>query len=168
MSSVQALLVRHAIAEDAAAFRGADRDRPLTDEGRRRFRRAAQALASLVPDLALVGASPLLRARQTAELIVAAAGRAELRETAALAPEGDAQGAFAWLAGHSSEAAVALVGHEPGLSRLEGYLLTGQDRTLAQFRKGGAALVDFPERVAPGRGVLVWHLTAGQLRGLVP
>lgn len=165
---MQALLVRHAIAEDAAAFRGADRDRPLSEEGRRRFRRGAEAIAALVPELALVATSPLVRARETAEMIVAACRRAKLCESAALAPEGEAADVLTWLSSERAAAAVALVGHEPNLSRLEGLLLTGAERTLAEFRKGGAALIDFPDRIAAGRGVLAWHLTAGQLRELAP
>lgn len=165
---MQALLVRHAIAEDAAAFQGADRDRPLSADGRRRFRRGAEAIAAQVPDLALVATSPLVRARQTAELIVAASARAVLHEAAALAPEGSCAEVLAWLAGGHAAPALALVGHEPNLSLLEGLLLTGRERTLAEFRKGGAALLDFPGRIAAGGAVLVWHLTAGQLRELAP
>ncbi|KAB2956073.1 MAG: hypothetical protein F9K18_13390, partial [Thermoanaerobaculia bacterium] len=158
---MQALLVRHAIAEDAPAFRGADHDRPLSADGRRRFRRGAQAIAAQIPELALVATSPLVRARQTAEMIVAACGRAVLHELAPLAPQGSAAAVLAWLTGQHAGPAVALVGHEPNLSLLQALLLTGGERPLAEFRKGGAALVDFPGRVAAGRGVLVWHLTAG-------
>jgi phosphohistidine phosphatase len=165
---VKVLLVRHAIAEDAPAFRGADRDRPLSEEGRRRFRRGAEAIAAQVPELALVATSPLVRARQTAEMIVAASPRAGLDELGALAPGGEAREVLTWLSGRRDAAAVALVGHEPDLSRLEGLLLAGRGRTLAEFRKGGAALLDFPERIAAGGAVLVWHLTAGQLRELAP
>ena len=165
---MKVLLVRHAIAEDAPAFRGADRDRPLTEEGRRRFRRGAEAIAAQVPELALVATSPLVRARQTAEMIVAASARAALHALGALAPGGEAGEVLAWLSARRAAAAVALVGHEPDLSRLEGLLLTGQERTLAEFKKGGAALLDFPERTAAGAALLVWHLTAGQLRELAP
>ncbi|MCM2269545.1 MAG: histidine phosphatase family protein, partial [Thermoanaerobaculia bacterium] len=58
------LLVRHAIASDAADGPGGDAARPLSAEGRRRFERGARALAAQVPELALVLSSPLLRARQ--------------------------------------------------------------------------------------------------------
>jgi hypothetical protein len=34
------------------------------------------------------------------------------------------------------------------------------------FRKGGVACFEFSGRVAAGKGVLHWALTAGQLRGL--
>lgn len=49
-------------------------DPPLTDEGRRQAEAAAQLLASLEPQVDTVYASPLQRARSTAEPIVAALG----------------------------------------------------------------------------------------------
>jgi phosphohistidine phosphatase len=66
-------LVRHGIAVDHQD-RGplADDDRPLTDKGRRRFRRAARAFARLGETPDFVFTSPLVRAAQTAELLVAA------------------------------------------------------------------------------------------------
>ncbi|HSM13692.1 MAG TPA: histidine phosphatase family protein [Thermoanaerobaculia bacterium] len=166
---MRVLLVRHAIATDRDRFRGPDGERPLTAEGIRRFRRGARALADLVPELELVCSSPLVRARQTAELLVAAhPARPLLAEAIELAPGGSAAAAFELVRAQKGVATSALVGHEPGLSRLEGYLLTGREGSLAELRKGGVALLDFPGRLAPGRAVLVWHLTAGQLRRLAP
>lgn len=161
------LLVRHAIATDAASFAGPDRDRPLTDDGRRRFRRGALALAALVPDLALIATSPLRRARETAEILAAATdGRARLAEAGELAPDGAATAVLRRLASWREVAAVALVGHEPNLTLLEGLLLTGSERSLAELKKGGAALLDLPGRVTAGGARLLWHLPAGQLRDL--
>jgi phosphohistidine phosphatase len=163
---VRALLVRHAIAEDRAPS-GRDEDRRLTDEGRRRMRAGARALAALGPELALVVSSPLVRARETAALLGAAfPARLEPDEALELAPDGDAAAVLERLAGWSGFAAVALVGHEPNLSRLEGFLLTGRDRSLAVFKKGGAALLELDARPAAGGAALLWHLTPAQLRGL--
>lgn len=163
---MRALLVRHAIAEDHAPS-GRDQDRRLTDEGKQRMRAGARGLAGLVPELALVVSSPLVRARETAALVRAAfASEPEAGEAVELAPEGDSEAALARLAGWSGLAAVALVGHEPNLSRLEGFLLTGRDRSLAAFKKGGAALVEFAGRPAAGGATLLWHLTPAQLREL--
>ena len=61
---------------------------------------------------------------------------------------------------------MALIGHEPHLSRLEAWLLVGRERPISVFKKGGAALLDLPDRVAAGRASLLWHLTASQLRDL--
>jgi phosphohistidine phosphatase len=60
---------------------------------------------------------------------------------------------------------VAVVGHEPWVSELLARLLgTRHDARLA-FKKGGAALVDVPGRLAGG-GSLVWYLPPKVLRKL--
>jgi phosphohistidine phosphatase len=166
---MRVLLVRHAIAEDAPAGTGAraDAERALSEEGRRRMRRIATAIAGLEGELALIATSPLLRARQTAELLAAAYdGAPAVAETAELAPDGRAPALLRLLQQQRSLAAVALVGHEPNLSLFAGLLLAGRERSLLVLKKGGAAAIDFPGRIAAGAGVLLWHLTPGQLRDL--
>ena len=59
------LLVRHAIAVPGAAWTGADRDRPLTDAGRRQAERLSAACAPY--DVDHVVCSPALRCVQTVE-----------------------------------------------------------------------------------------------------
>jgi len=59
------------------------------------------------------------------------------------------------------------VGHEPSLSQILGWLLTGTDRRLFAFRKGGACLLEFGEdEPAGGTATLLWALTPAQLRTL--
>ena len=70
------------------------------------------------------------------------------------------------LASRKRDSTVALVGHEPNLSRLEGYLLIGEERSLAEFKKGGAALIETDGAPAAGGGTLLWQLTPAQLRAL--
>jgi len=160
---VQLLLVRHAIAEDGSSFDGRDTERPLTADGRRRFERGATALAALVPDLELVLRSPLVRARQTAELLIDAySRRPAVQELDSLEPGGDPVQSRRALAALDA-ATLAVVGHEPSLSALEGLLLTGTPRSIALFKKGGAALLDW-RATESDRATLLWHLTAGQLR----
>ena len=65
---MKVLLVRHAIALDRDTPGISDDLRPLTEEGVLRFKKTARALAELVKaDLVLT--SPLLRAKQTAEIL---------------------------------------------------------------------------------------------------
>ena len=160
------LLVRHAIAAERGEFGGADADRPLTAEGRARFARAARALVTLAPALELVATSPLVRARETALLLREASGGAlELVELAALSPGSAPEEVVAELAAWRAEE-VALVGHEPDLSRLAGYLLAGAAASFLRFKKGGAARLEVAGRLRGGAATLVWHLTPGQLREL--
>lgn len=164
------LLLRHAIAEDREAFARTGRDdrlRPLTEEGRKKLRKGTAALARLVPDLALVATSPLLRARESAEILTRELGRKLVfSEVADLAPDGEMAGVVRFLQAQKAQPAVALVGHEPNLSELAGLMLTGRQRSFVEMRKGGACLIDFPGRLAAGAGVLLWHLEPSQLREL--
>lgn len=164
------LLLRHAIAEDRAAFAATgkeDRLRPLTDDGRKKMRRTAEALVRLLPDLALIATSPCLRARESAEILARACPeQPALSELADLSPAGSAATLLKFLQTQKSLPLVACVGHEPNLSQLAGWLLTGAEQSFLELRKGGACLLEFAGRPAPGNATLLWHLTPSQLRSL--
>jgi phosphohistidine phosphatase len=164
------LLLRHAIAAERADWGREHRDdapRPLTDEGRKRMRREARALADLIPDLALVATSPLARCRETAEILVAAyPHKVALVDQTDLAPDGSGAGLLRFLQAQRALAGVACVGHEPNLSLFAGLLLTGRERSLVELKKGAGALIDFPARIAAGAGRLLWLLPPATLRAL--
>jgi phosphohistidine phosphatase len=163
---VRLLLLRHGIAEDPAGGRS-DRERALTEEGRRKLKKGTEAIARLVPELALVASSPLVRTRQSAEILAGAYGKKPVvSDLADLAPAGASAGVLRFVQAQKALAAVALVGHEPNLSELAGLLLAGKERGFVEMKKGGACLFDFPGRIAPGGAILLWHLTPGLLRDL--
>jgi phosphohistidine phosphatase len=65
-------VIRHAPAADRAEFAKTGKDdseRPLTDDGKTKMRRAARGLRSLVPKLDLLASSPYVRAHETAEIV---------------------------------------------------------------------------------------------------
>jgi phosphohistidine phosphatase len=157
------LLVRHARAEERALL-GRDSRRALTPDGRRRFRQAAKGLYRILPAISLVATSPLVRARQTAEILVDHGDGTELVTLAALAPGKSCSAVLAWLKQQADDATVALVGHEPDLGMLAGWLLTGRDASFIEFKKGAMCLIAFAEAPAPGAGRLLWALAPGVLR----
>jgi phosphohistidine phosphatase len=158
------LIIRHAIAVQRGTPDIADELRPLTPRGEKRFRRAARGLAKACsrPDALLT--SPLLRARQTADIAAAAWKRLAPVEVPALA-SGDDEGLEGVLATYAAEATIAIVGHEPHLSALLGRLVGSGLPDRLTFRKGGAALVELPSRLGEG-GKLVWYLPPRLLRRL--
>lgn len=124
---------------------------------------AARGLATLFVPEAIV-TSPVLRARQTAE-ILAKTWRCPVRELDALG-RGDHEGTVAALNGVGYEA-IAVVGHEPWMSELLAVLLAGEGgAVVAPFKKGGAALVETGDHLEAGSGGLVWFLPPGVLRQL--
>lgn len=164
------LLLRHAIAEDRAKFAASgkeDRLRPLTDDGRKKMRRIADAIAGLLPEVALVATSPYARCRETAEILARAfPGRPVLSELGELAPGGSSAALLKFLQAQKSLPVVACIGHEPNLSQFAGWLLAGKEKSFLELRKGGACLLDFAGRLAPGNATLLWHLAPAQLRAL--
>jgi phosphohistidine phosphatase len=158
-------LVRHAIAEvrDPRRFPD-DAKRPLTAVGRRKMQRAAQGLAKFGVKVDCIGSSPLLRAVQTAEVLAKEMNYSKpIEMIPALAPGAECGEVIAWLAKHSQNRRVLLVGHEPDLSELL-HLSVANAQFHSGFKKGGVALVTFGGRIAPGQGTLVWLVTPKMLR----
>jgi phosphohistidine phosphatase len=163
------LVVRHAIAEDRETFARAHQDdstRPLTPEGRRKMERAALGLKQLVPELDLLAASPYKRAFDTAEIVAEAYDRLTVERVAELAPGAGVDRALAWLAGRQAPGTVAIVGHEPDLSRLVCTLLASANRPFLELRKGAACLLEFAGPVAKAAATLDWFLGPKHLRRL--
>ncbi len=158
-------MIRHAIAEERQA--GADDDtRPLTEEGREKMREGARGLRSVVPAIAVLAASPLARARETAEIVARAYGGLDIETVPALRP-GQRPAALAeWLNRRQASGPVAVVGHEPHLSTTVGWLLTGAARSFVELKKGAACALACDETWGAGTAVLRWALKPGQLRAL--
>src|SRR5438874_2282335 len=132
------LVVRHAIAEDREGFARShknDADRPLTSEGRHKMERAALGLKALIPELDVVGASPYKRAFETAEIIASAYGDLTVERVAELTPGASLDRVVAWLTGGHARGSVAVVGHEPDLSRLVCTLLADTSRPFLAIRR---------------------------------
>jgi phosphohistidine phosphatase len=158
------LIVRHAIAAERGAPGMSDDERPLTPDGKKRFRIAAKGLARIMPRPDVVFTSPLIRARQTAEIAVRAWGNIEPVDLEALAT-GDVDGLAEALSARKAEESVAIVGHEPHVSVLLARLVGSSQTDRFSFRKGGVVLVDLSGCLKDG-GQLVWFLPPKVLRAL--
>lgn len=164
---MQVFLVRHAIAHERNRTRWPnDSLRPLTSAGIVKFRKAARGLADWLPASAVLLTSPFVRARETAAILAETRGRAKPIECTQLGANQPVSQAFELLRARKDKA-VVLVGHEPYLSGLLSTALAGQHpRLRIEFRKGGAACIEFESRVEPGRATLCWMLTPKMLRAL--
>ncbi len=168
---MELLVIRHAIAEDRDAWAASgepDERRPLTAEGRKKMRRAARGLRRVVRALPLLGASPLTRAAQTAEIVAEAYGDLTPMTVGALTPDSAPADFLSWLRdaapGHDR---IAVVGHEPHLSGLVSWLLAGRATpSLVELRKGAACLLRFEGEPRKGGACLAWLLQPRQLRRL--
>jgi len=158
-------LVRHGIAAERGDEWPDDSKRPLTPRGAARMREVAAGLRALESRLDLILTSPLVRARQTADLLQQGQGGSiPLEETTVLAPGGRPADLVELLRSKKKVERVALVGHEPDLGQLAAFLIGA--RAPLVFKKGGVARIDFEKfpPVPPGR--LVWFALPKMLRGL--
>ena len=165
---MELLLVRHGIAADRDASEWADdAGRPLTEEGIARFRKAAKGLGSLVPKVDALLTSPLIRAVQTANILHEVLGWPGPRERQELEPGTSPKELAGTLTAFAGAEAVALVGHEPDLSELASYLLTGDgDAVAIELKKGGVISLGIDGAPEPGRAVFYWAIPPRALRGI--
>ncbi|HTD76227.1 MAG TPA: phosphohistidine phosphatase SixA, partial [Chloroflexota bacterium] len=149
-------LVRHAIAfqPDPASWPD-DRDRPLTPQGEKKFRRAVRGLEALVPGVDVVLSSPLVRAWRTAEILRKTAGWPEPSRFDPLEPGTAPADVVDALQPHASAESVALVGHEPSLHELLSYLLSGDPGNVkVTMKKGGVAYLSVDDGLRAGSAAL--------------
>lgn len=163
------LIVRHAIAFERDRHRWRDDGaRPLSPAGMRRARKAAAGLKHLskAPDRVLT--SPLVRARQTAQILTDVAGWPEATEVPELSPQAQAP-AVLTLLGKDRSKVVAVVGHQPGLGALLTVCLLGDGEVLPiEIKKNAVACVSFDGPPRAGRAALKWLATPRMLRGFRP
>lgn len=151
------ILVRHGIAEERAesAVGGlADDERTLTEKGRSRMRRGAQGLLRMIPKIEIIATSPYRRAVQTAEIVHRLYAGAAVQTLPALAPGKGPKAVTDWLRGQDPLSTVALVGHEPDLSRLVAHLADGGSRAFTSLGKGGVCVLDTDGRPEPRGAVM--------------
>jgi phosphohistidine phosphatase len=158
------LFLRHAIAAPLGKPARRDHDRQLTPAGERRFRQTARALAHIAPKPRAILTSPLLRARQTAEIAAQAWGAGKPIVVAALAG-GDWDGICRALAGYADRDTVVVVGHEDWMSRLTARMLGSRSGGAFDIRKGGVALVEV-KALPSCRGTLLWFIPPRVFRKL--
>ncbi len=158
-------LVRHGLAEDRGEAWPDDDKRPLTDRGIGRLRKSARGLIWFGVSFDVVLTSPLVRTRQTAEILAAAFDpRPPLVNVDALAPGGTWQALSTELERHARRTRIALVGHEPGIGELAARII-GARRPL-EFKKGAICRIDVAELPPGGPGQLKWFVTSRVLRRL--
>ena len=151
-------LIRHGVAEERGDAWPDDTKRPLSEEGMERLRKSARGLARLDLWIDVIFTSPLVRARQTAEIVAAAFDpRPSIVTIDSLAPEGTYTSLVADLEKHARKTRIALVGHEPGIGELAARLIGS--RHSFEFKKGAVCRIDAEEIPPSGPGDLRWMLT---------
>ena len=158
-------LVRHAIAAERGDDWPDDDKRPLTERGIARFKEAVAGLTPLDVEIDEIFTSPLVRAKQTADLLAAGVkGKPSVKILDALSPGHSPTSLLAQLAKVAKRRRIALVGHEPGLGELAAHLI-GAGRALP-FKKGGVCRIEVESLTSRRPGALTWFVTPRILRKL--
>ena len=150
-------ILRHGEAEPAG--QGGDAARPLSPVGRRAVAALAAALAREGAGPKRIVASPILRARQTAEIVRdATPGALAVEPLDELLPEREPSVVLAALEAHDAfDGRVLLVTHQPLAGRLAA-LLTGD---APGFRPGTLVRIECAAGPGAGRGRLVRTIEPG-------
>ena len=131
-------LLRHGDAGDAGDPKTKDSERALTPKGVQRTKQLAEALEQMEISCDAILSSPLVRARETAEVVARGlkfAGKVEL--TDALTPFGSMEDLVHQLTTlRPAPQSVLLVGHEPYLSGFISLLCVGGPGLGLEMKKG--------------------------------
>jgi phosphohistidine phosphatase len=158
MAVLELYLIRHGIAAERGEEFPDDSKRPLTSGGMSKLRDEAKGLNALDVGFDVIITSPLVRTKQTAEIIAGTLkDKPQVVASDALAPAGTPAGVVQELAKHAKQPRVALVGHEPNLGELAARLIGAKSPIV--FKKGAVCRIDF--EILPPKGI-------GQLRWLLP
>lgn len=154
---MQIYLLRHAIAEDPKPGMP-DSERALTSEGERKLRDILKRAKGGGLDPTKILSSPFRRAFETANLAAKALDFPEsIITTKTLVPSSNAQETWDEIRLYKGEPSLLLVGHEPAMGQMTGYLL-GVPELQIDFKKGAMVRVDVPSLGVRPRGVLKWML----------
>jgi phosphohistidine phosphatase len=154
-------LVRHSNAVDAGTPGYEDDSaRPLTEEGREKMAWIASALKGLGLKPDLIVTSPYVRARETAEILAKMVKyEKELVFSDSLIPMGHPEDIVKEIAEKYAVEQLFLVGHEPCLSTLLGFLIAGNPDPAIRIKKGGVCCLSSADLRREPTAVLEWLLT---------
>lgn len=171
---VNLLVIRHAIAEERDDFAKSGQEdffRPLTNEGRSKMQRIAKQLTKLQSEIDVIWSSPLTRAKQTTEILQAHYKNTDVLFKKELEPEKSPDKLTRELqdyANHFQQNGlktlnIALIGHEPHLSRFISWVLLREPTSFIRIKKAGMVKIRTNVTLDKNNGEIIWALGPKQL-----
>lgn len=136
-------LIRHGIAAERGTYQN-DEERPLVPLGFEKTQAVARRWQEIQLHFDLILTSPLIRARQTAEILQTAGLTSQIQEFQPLAPQGDIQQWLEWF-DKNRYSSLALVGHQPDLGNWAEMLVWGSCSEKLILKKAGTIGLNIPE-----------------------
>ncbi|MDY7023133.1 MAG: phosphohistidine phosphatase SixA [Cyanobacteriota bacterium] len=142
----QLYLIRHGIAADRELYDN-DEERPLTEEGDHKTHKVAKKLLELNLKFDILLSSPLVRARQTANILKSVGLCDRIEEFPPLAPDGEINFWLDWYQNWQKTGgeSLALVGHQPDLGNWAEVLVWGEVREALIVKKAGIIGISLPD-----------------------
>ncbi|GMU86617.1 MAG: phosphohistidine phosphatase SixA [Ignavibacteriales bacterium] len=145
-------LIRHGEAE-SGGYSVTDFERRLTPHGKKVVKKAAEYWKKIIPLPDLIVSSPLLRAKETAEIVHDVFGvKSAIVFDRLLAGNTDTDSVCEMINIFGVNS-VMLFGHEPDMSTHLSNMTTG-GHLHVEFKKAMIARISFPSRAGRGRGAL--------------
>lgn len=156
------ILARHAEAESGTD----DFARNLTEAGRSDARRMGQLIVATGWKLAAIKHSPLIRAKQTADVLAETLQRKELmNQEMLLSPGVDPEAAASKLLEYGANDVILWVFHAPDVNRFASYLLGVPERAL-YVPPGTVIALNISLPPAAGNAVLIWAMQPEYIKKL--
>ena len=160
---MELFLLRHG---DALARGGDDASRPLSPLGELQASVAGRTLVRLQLRPLLVLSSPLLRAEQTAQIVMKELNIDVVETTEYLSPTTDPRQLIDEL-NDRSPASVLLVGHLPSLQIAASLMVSGVREAGLRVMTGTLIGVETPPRIEYGTGALKWLFSYEQMKAML-
>lgn len=157
-------VIRHGPAGKSIEDESMDDGRPLKKKGKDKMKDIAKGLKELKICFDTVLTSPLLRSKESAEIVNEYCGNdKEVTVTELLSPGSSYTNLIKFLNKLKDSKRIAIVGHEPFLSGFVSYCLSNNKNSLMNLKKGGVLMVEVDEVIKPGKCVLSWLMEPGHL-----
>ena len=150
-------MIRHGLAGSSLEDEFLDEERPLIKKGKEKMKGIAKRLKELNICFDQVVTSPLLRAKETAEIINNYCGATpEILVTDLLRPASSYQKLCKYLNALKRLEKVAIIGHEPFLGGFASYCLAKSQTPFISLKKGGVLMLTIDKVIKPERCLLSW------------
>ena len=157
-------MIRHGLAGKKIEDETTDDERPLNKKGKEKMKDIAKGLKELKISFDMILTSPLLRSKESAEIVNAYCSETkEVTVTDLLVPDAPYNNLIKFLNKFKDVKKVAIVGHEPFLSGFASYCLSKNKSPLMNLKKGGILMLEIDNVIKPGRCILSWLMEPKQI-----
>ena len=147
--------LRHGEAGHKAA---SDFERELTDTGELSSKAVGSLCKKLHLHFSAAFTSPLVRAKQTAKLVLKELPNSTLEETAFLTPDANPENLLGMLKPFTAESRILFVTHQPFASTCISILISGTESTRVVMKPCSFACIETDGVPLRGNGKLLWLL----------